>query len=957
MAAVDNVNDAPTGGVTISGIVAEDQTLTADTSTLADADGLGTLHYQWQRDTGSGFVNVGADQATYTLGDADVGAEVRVVVSYTDGQGTAESVTSGGLGPVDNVNDAPTGGVSVTGTPVQNQVLTADTSTLADADGLGSLSYQWQLNGASVAGATQSTYTATSPGQVSVIVTYVDGHGTTESVTSPAVTVSSSNAPPVAVPVILTPAVEDMSYTVTKAQLLAGVSDDNPSSLSITSVSIQSGGGTLHDNGNGTWTYTPAPNDDTSVAFSYTASDGQYTTSSTAVLDITPVNDAPVATITPASYSATEQVALTLKGTGLSISDVDAGSGPMTVVLSVGEGTLSATAGNSGVGISGNNSSSLTITGTQTQINNFLGAASTSTLSYVDNTNTPSASTSLTMTVKDNGNTGTGGNLTGSDSAAINITRVNDAPVATITPTSYSATEQVALTLKGSGLAISDVDAGSGPMTVVLSVGEGTLSATAGNSGVGISGNNSSSLTITGTQTQINNFLGAASTSTLSYVDNTNTPSASTTLTMTVKDNGNVGTGGNLTGTDTATITIAPVNDKPVITSDGGGSTAREYVCENTKFVTRVTATDAETNNLVYSIVGGADAAKFTIDATTGALAFIAAPDYEHPTDAGANNVYDVVVQVSDGNGGTDTQAIAVAVTNNNPEIVSGDGGANSFLASGDWEAFFGFGGSDTVSYATARSGVTANLANILANKGEALGDSYFSIENLTGSAFNDKLTGDSGANVLEGGKGGDQLDGAGGSDTASYEHATAGIIADLTKSSNNTGEAQGDTYSSIENLLGSSFNDRLVGDSSNNVLTGGSGVDTLIGNNGDDKLIGGPGADTLNGGAGKDLFVYLKPSDGGDLIQGFVVKDDQIQISASGFGGGLVAGQHLVAGSTFISNLNPVAPTTAATFLYDTDAHDLYFDDDGSGAHAAVKIAHFDTAVALKADDFDFVA
>ena len=129
--------------MTISGIVAEDQTLTADTSTLADADGLGTLHYQWQRDFGSGFVNVGADQATYTLGDADVGAEVRVVVSYTDGQGTAESVTSGGLGPVDNVNDAPTGGVTISGIVAEDQTLTADTSTLADADGLGTLHYQW----------------------------------------------------------------------------------------------------------------------------------------------------------------------------------------------------------------------------------------------------------------------------------------------------------------------------------------------------------------------------------------------------------------------------------------------------------------------------------------------------------------------------------------------------------------------------------------------------------------------------------------------------------------------------------------------------------------------------------------------------------------------------------------------------------------------------------------------
>ena len=69
----------------------------------------------------SGFVNVGTDQALTRLGDADVGAEVRVVVSYTDGQGTAESVTSGGLGPVDNVNDAPTGGVTISGIVAEDQ--------------------------------------------------------------------------------------------------------------------------------------------------------------------------------------------------------------------------------------------------------------------------------------------------------------------------------------------------------------------------------------------------------------------------------------------------------------------------------------------------------------------------------------------------------------------------------------------------------------------------------------------------------------------------------------------------------------------------------------------------------------------------------------------------------------------------------------------------------------------
>ena len=52
---------------------------------------------------------------------------------------------------------------------------------------------------------------------------------------------------------------------------------------------------------------------------------------------------------------------------------------------------------------------------------------------------------------------------------------------------------------------------------------------------------------------------------------------------------------------------------------------------------------------LVYSIIGGADAALFDINPTTGALSFLTAPDFEAPTDVGANNVYNVVVQVTDG--------------------------------------------------------------------------------------------------------------------------------------------------------------------------------------------------------------------------------------------------------------------------------------------------------------------
>ena len=137
------VNDAPTGTVTISGSATEDQTLTAS-NTLADLDGLGAISYHWQRDTGSGFSNIsGASASTYQLGDADVGATIRVVASYTDGHGTAESVASGATGPIANVNDAPTGTVAISGSATEDQTLTAS-NTLADLDGLGAISYHWQ---------------------------------------------------------------------------------------------------------------------------------------------------------------------------------------------------------------------------------------------------------------------------------------------------------------------------------------------------------------------------------------------------------------------------------------------------------------------------------------------------------------------------------------------------------------------------------------------------------------------------------------------------------------------------------------------------------------------------------------------------------------------------------------------------------------------------------------------
>ena len=139
---------------------------------------------------------------------------------------------------------------------------------------------------------------------------------------------------------------------------------------------------------------------------------------------------------------------------------------------------------------------------------------------------------------------------------------------------------------------------------------------------------------------------------------------------------------GSLTASQSIAVTVTNVNEVPVITSNGGGATAVKSILENTTAVTTVTATDPDAaTTLVYSISGGADAAKFTINSSTGVLTFIAAPNFEVPTDVGANNVYDVIVKVTDGTL-NDTQAIAVTVTNVNeaPVITSNGGGATASI-------------------------------------------------------------------------------------------------------------------------------------------------------------------------------------------------------------------------------------------------------------------------------------
>src|SRR5207237_44936 len=112
--------------------------------------------------------------------------------------------------------------------------------------------------------------------------------------------------------------------------------------------------------------------------------------------------------------------------------------------------------------------------------------------------------------------------------------------------------------------------------------------------------------------------------------------------------------------TATISLTVNPVNDAPVIVSDGGGDTAAVSVPENTTAVTTVHATDVDSPTLTYSIIGGSEAGQFQINASSGALSFITAPDFENPGDSDHNNTYVVQVRASDGSL-TDAQTLSVS--------------------------------------------------------------------------------------------------------------------------------------------------------------------------------------------------------------------------------------------------------------------------------------------------------
>jgi Ca2+-binding RTX toxin-like protein len=275
-----------------------------------------------------------------------------------------------------------------------------------------------------------------------------------------------------------------------------------------------------------------------------------------------------------------------------------------------------------------------------------------------------------------------------------------------------------------------------------------------------------------------------------------------------------------------------------------------------------------------------------------------------------------------------------------------------------------GRGGFDFARYKSAPAGVTASLENPSINTGHATGDTYISIEGLQGSDFADVLVGDGASNILVGGVGGDALDGRDGFDFVRYDIGNSGnrgVTANLADATGNTGTAAGDTYTSIEGLVGTRFADRLTGDDAanrlqgqtgNDRLNGGLGNDTIIAGSGNDRLNGGYGNDRLNGESGRDLFIFdtaLNAAENIDTIRSFSIKNDTIRLDDAIFAG-LTAGRTLAA-SAFYRGVG--AHDADDRIIHNRSTGAVYYDPDGIGGQAQIQFARVDPKLNLKNLDF----
>ena len=398
----------------------------------------------------------------------------------------------------------------------------------------------------------------------------------------------------------------------------------------------------------------------------------------------------------------------------------------------------------------------------------------------------------------------------------------------------------------------------------------------------------------------------------------------------------------NLTPADFVGVAAAP-NTAPVMTSGAAWS-----VAENTTAVGTITATDADNQVLTYALVAGADAARFALDASSGVLTFVAPPDFENPIDTGANNVYNLIAQVSDGITVT-AQAIAVTVTNVLNEGVVGTVG-NDLLSGTDGDDVFTIsqGGNDTVLAGAGNDTIFAGAtftSNDQINGGAALDDTN-QIDTLV-------LAGNYAAGVVCTATTLIDIESiivtTGNSYSLTFHDATL-VDNTLTIDGSQLGAANTLTVNASAETQ-STANYTMLGGAGNDQFTGGAGSDffdltlggndTVVGGDGNDSIDAGAAlmaSDRIDGGAGLD-FLYLNGNYAGGLVFGATTLNNvEVIIAQAGnsynltmHNATLAAGQTLSIDASGLGAGNSLSVNASA----ETDATASYNLTGGAGADA----------------------
>lgn len=924
-APVANVNDAPNGLVAITGTAAENETLTADASGLTDLDGLGSFSYQWQR---GGVDIAGANGIDYQLTQADVGANISVAVGYTDGHGTTESVVSSTTDPVANANNAPQGAVVITGNTTENETLTADTSGITDADGLGAFSYQWFRESIIVTGATDVTYALTEAdvgATITVVVSYTDGQGGAESLTS-------APTPPIA---------DD------------GVNPNN----------APTGGITIDDP-------TPEVNQTLNASNDIADADGLGTLSYQWQTSSNGTDWTDIAGATESSFTTTaEQSGLQLR---VQASYVDNGGTSETVNSTPTSAVVAAPVGNV---INGTNASQ-TLNGTAGVdiINGLGGNDILNGQGDNDFLNGGAGIDILNGGAGDDHMAGGIGNdiykvaNTGdvvSENADEGTDRVDSSISYTLTDNVENLTLIGGSQLSGTGNTLNNVIIGNGAANQ-LDGGDGDDTITGGTGADRIEGG-------LGSDTAV--FSGARA----NYTISDELPNG----TRTVRDNVGNNSIDTISGIEKLQFSdqLLELDEPPPPPPENNAPTGTVTIDDTTPNVDQTltasnTLADADglgpisyqwqssADGNTWNDIAGATAASFAVTAAQNNQQLRVRATYTDALNtletvfsaATVAVVAAAVLNIINGSGAAET----LNGTEGDDQI-NGLGGNDTINAGGGNDQLNGNAGADTMNGGAGNDVYTVDQSGDRANENAGEGiDSVLSsathtlaanVENLTltgsgnnnatGNGADNILIGNSGNNSIRGNAGSDTMEGGAGNDTYNVDSAGDVVIENADEGIDTVVSTVSHTLAeNVENLtLSGGAQLSGTGNGLDNVMTGNAASNALNGGEGNDILIGAAGRDTLTGGEGNDTFEYNAVSEasaGGSLerIMDFLQGADVIDLAG-------IDANSVLDGDQSFNFISTAAFTSAGDLRFSFDGTSTILEADVNGDLSAdLKVA-----------------